>query len=254
MAKDKFLSVEQERNVARLVPEYLQKRIQEIPDTWWDIPPDEVEQFCFDSGQADETSRRLRISFWVEYDRCQSNKDVLMNMDNVFIGICANSYFANIFLQNKRKLFYLLSVPPQYEKELDEMLCMGLDQLKRILAMDATGKNGQPNTKLMDLKFKIFQHIDMRKKGAIIQRIQAEQKNLNVNVDGKIAKDGSVVPKGDEPRSLEEIQKEIEQLEQRAKNLEAPKVVIDLLARPEAIDNKDLKFQMVDKYKQTVDK
>lgn len=224
----------------RLCPKFLQEKIAQIPDIWWDIPPGEIEKFCFEStGRADETSRQIRLSFWAEYDKCQAEKLSMVNLDYVLHGVCTNSFFANIFCNQLKNVFYILSVPPNYDKELDDMLQLGLSHLRKILELPGN------DAKILNLKFKIFQHIDERKKGSIIQRIDQRSVNINKNKT-------EIEIKGDSPRTLEQIKAEIAALESAEQILLMPGgPIIDItdINKVEEIDDSLLKFQNDDKFK-----
>lgn len=177
------------------------------------------------------TAQRLRNSIWAEYDRVQAAHARILVISNVVRGICTMSYFVHKFCTDEKLLTWILYPPAAYKEAMGDILDVGLRQMRQIMAHPVTDRYGVVNTKLCDIKFRILQHVDMRQKGAIIQRI--DQRNLNMNWE--MAK--GEVPLGDGgEQSLEDIERKIKKLEGESKRLSSPKSqVIDV----EAIESND---------------
>lgn len=132
--------------------------------------------------KPDALISRLRISFWDEYCRAQDN-NAMINISAVIRNVCSKDYFYEVVLRNEAKLAWLIYPPKDYMMAMREMLDLGLDEWREILALPIQNKRGKVDYKLLSSKLKIVQLLDMRVKGAIVQRLQVSQKNLNVNVD-----------------------------------------------------------------------
>lgn len=131
------------------------------------------------------TDNRLRLAFWIEYDRAQAEQKN-MNLSNVYGGVCTRFFFEEVWLKVPQRMAWLLCMPIAYDVALQESVAYGLDTMREILEMDHTTPRGV-NAKLLELKVKVFAMLDMRLKGAYTQTL----KNLNLNVstsDKQVAK------------------------------------------------------------------
>jgi hypothetical protein len=195
------------RSLINIVPERVSERIKEIPPELFQLEPKELEKLT-PKKEFTLTDSRLRTAFWIEYGRSQ---EVMKNMrmDNVYGGICTAPYFYQTVLLDKVRLAYILQPPTNYNIAMEEALHLGVDRLREILDLPIIDENGKPNPKVADVILKTVQMLDMRVKGAIIQRI--EQKNLNVSVDAK-----KMNNQIDEAQSVDEIDRKLRELEEKA--------------------------------------
>lgn len=149
------------------------------------------------------TDNRLRIKFWAEYDNAQATGKKL-HIAAVVSRICALDYFYNRYMQMPEKVAWLLTMPVAYENCMEEMLEFSTQQMRRILAIDDC-VGGKPNVKLMELKAKIHFAVEMRQKGAVVQKTLS----LTGHVSGKQAEN---LAKDD---SMEVIEHRLKELESR---------------------------------------
>lgn len=170
------------------------------------------------------TDNRLRLAFWMEYDRAQS---LMKNMrvDNIFAGICTRNYFYGNYLANPAKVAWLLMPPTSYVVKMEETLDFGLDQLRDILEIP----HGTSNVKLMELKAKIVAMVDLRVKGAVPLKI--DQRNMNINV-ATTAEQVSKIAMGGTMAELDVRLKELERRERKALNLPADITVESEVVKP----------------------
>jgi len=68
-------------------------------------------------------------------------------------------------------------------------------------------KTGLPDAQLLTVKQKIYEYVDQRMHGSIIQRQQIDQRSLNVNVDATPEQVSAT------PESMDELDKKIKALE-----------------------------------------
>jgi hypothetical protein len=73
---------------------------------------------------------------------------------------------------------------------------------------------------LQALQFKIYQNIDTRLKGAVVQRV--DQRTLNINADATTSKQQKEEIQKAAQLSMEEINAKIAELEQRSQRLASP--------------------------------
>lgn len=165
------------------------------------------------------TDNRLRMAFWLEYDRSQMEMKP-MNMTNVFAGVCTKQLFYGNYLHSAERVAWLLCPPVKYIVKIEEALDFGLDRMRDILSIPVQEPGRPVNVKLAELQAKIVAMLDQRSKGAVTQRI--EQRNMNLNIstnDKKVAQaavENSMV-------ALEKRLKELERRERASQNLPGEK-------------------------------
>lgn len=179
---------------------------------------------------------RLRLSFWNEYENAiQNNRK--MHIAKVMAGVCTENVFRKKVLADHIKLAFLLSPPKDYVITIKESLDAGLDNLRAIVSAKVLNEDGTLDTKAADVVLKAIALLDMRVKGAVVQRIDQRSLNVNVNRD--------VTPASDKPQSLEELERELERVKQKlvkdvshARLPSAPEEIVKTM--------KDLKVALID--------
>jgi hypothetical protein len=117
------------------------------------------------------TDNRLRLKFWVEYDYAQSNNLKQLDVKRIVAGICSQAFFYTRYLDQPRKVAWLLCPPSGYMAKSEEALTYGLGQLRELLEMPHIDPHtGKLDTKLGELKLKIVALLDQRVKGAVVQK------------------------------------------------------------------------------------
>ena len=86
---------------------------------------------------------------------------------------------------------------------MEEMLDLGLREMRKILKMPSNGKKGA-NLPVIREKIKIVALIQNRMQGSVVQRVQSHNKSEHVHVHTKTQ---------EAPKSLDEINKEIRSIE-----------------------------------------
>jgi len=201
-------AVDDSRSVIRLAPEVIQRRMAEIPDDIRKMSEGELKKRI----KPTPTDNQIRISFWLEYDRVQSRMLPQMETTMIIRGILSEDHFYDPYLKNYDRLAWVLIPPKSYTVKLSEMLETGLEQLRESLEIPHI-ENGKVNTKLLELKLKITAMMDLRMNGAIAQKVQIEQKNMNMN----LAIRGSSADVSDllESKNMEEIDKKLNSLRKK---------------------------------------
>lgn len=141
-------------------------------------------------------------------------------MHRVMAQICHAKFFNTRFISDPAKLMWMLHPPVGYDLNLKEIHLLSLRCMRAAMALEIVDDNGKPNVKLIEAQMKIFQHIDMRIKGAVIQRI--DQRNLNVNMNANASPEVEKEVNRISSMTMEEIETRIKFLERKSKGLEAP--------------------------------
>lgn len=145
----------------------------------------------------DALTCRIRLAFWDEYARAQ-DKNVMMTVGGIVRGACSPDYFYSYLLKDEKKVAYIICPPVDYMLAMRELLDLGLGEWRDILALPNQSKKGVIDYRLISQKVKIVQMLDLRVKGAIVQKFRNENLNLNVTADAMPALDPSLM-------SLEEL-------------------------------------------------
>ena len=158
----------------------------------------------------------LRMKFWLEYERVQAFMLDSINLTQVCGGICSIEYFTGFYLRAPDRVAWLMCPPVEYMVRLEEMHTEGLRALSDILRKPHEGPGGKLDYKMIDTKIKIFNLVNQRLMGSIVQK--SESKQLNVNVDARDAKDVLAQVTGNNQEALENRLRELELQDARLAN------------------------------------
>jgi len=152
-------------------------RIAAIPDDVFNLREDELEKHA----SVHDVERKLRAAWAMELERALRTESKL-EATNVYKGIVTRQYFEKHVLYNSYKLAYMIKPYPEYEAQLEDMLQMGLDERRKILKRPLVDKEGKFDHKLAALKESITKNLEERRRGTVVQRLQVDQKSMNVNI------------------------------------------------------------------------
>lgn len=206
------------------LPNFLREKISFLHGEYLDMSQEDLEHEIFGSQKPDLMMSRLKLNFWNEYDEVCKKPYQQMRLSHITGGVCTLSQFRKL-TNDKHRLAWLIQVPADYRLSLADIHELSLAQMREIMVMDNYDDKGNVNVKLLDVKFKVAQHVDMRLKGAIVQRIDQRNLNLNMNSDVKpeTAKDVAL--------SMDEIENRLAELKQKSRSLTVPGgIKVDLLS------------------------
>ena len=190
--------------IASLDPELLEKDEIELKETY----------------KPNLGAQRFRIAFWEEYDRSVKDGDGI-NIKKALAGTMTRAVFKKKVLKNHGVLAFVLTPPQDYSVAMKEALDMGMNTLRRILGANVVDDNGNLNHKAAEVVLKAYALVDLRVKGAVIQKIQQQSLNMNVNKTQV-----SVTSESTEmPLTLEEIEKELLELKGKGSEEVKPPVI-----------------------------
>ncbi len=165
------------------------------------------------------TDNRMRLAFWLEYDRAQAAQTRHMNMARIYEGVSSREFFETFYVTKPERVAWLLCHPHSYEVIMSEALAYGVERIREILEMPFIDKKGKIDHRTMEMVLKTVALLDVRVKGATIQRV--EQKNLNVHV-GTGGKDVTQALLGNSMDEIEARLKYLEKKERAALHLPEP--------------------------------
>ncbi len=227
-------NTEDPRSLINLLPKVIRDYAVLVPITYFELTEKELEDECFQNSPAFDDARRIRISFWDEYDRVCRYGEKKMQLTNICAGVCTEVYLTRKFITKQRFLAWMLRPPAAYVAALTDIHDIGLRQMLEIIKMPIQRDDkGNLDVKLMNLQKSIYERADARLKGAIAVVISqsVDQRNLNVNVNASPGQAKQMLGSSPSQPSFEEVESRIRQLEQKSVLLQAPSQVTPDLMR-----------------------
>ena len=181
--------------ISRL-PTVLSERLNVIPNSILELSDTDLRK----SGKLGVDEERLRISMWQEYYRaCDSNRSMTLN--NIYEGICSREHLLRSVIMNSYSFAYLCRPPLNLAIAAEEALLLGIEQVRDILSQPHVDAQGKFNASLGKLKLDAYKELHARVKGMVVQKI--ESKSAVVHVDAQ-------------PKSVDEINQRLAELESKA--------------------------------------
>jgi hypothetical protein len=174
------------------------------------------------------TANRLRLKFWQEYDRVQVEGGK-MQLQRIVAGVCFPHQLM-AWVKSPEFTSWLACPPAGYLVKMEEALEFGLEQMRDILAIDHMA-GGKPNVKLMELKAKIVDSMQLRVKGAVVQK--------TVNLNSTVPAQHPSVTKAIQAVGADDVEKRLKELERRdrmAKKWDEAKKQVSKSANSEVLD------------------
>lgn len=134
-----------------------------------------------DKNTPTQTDHRLRLKFWIEYDRVKDGGHREMIMTNVIANVCSRELFYKHYLTQPGKVAWLMCPPVAYIHKA-QALYFGISQLRDLLETPHKDDRGHVNVTLGALKLKIVQHLEDRLNGATPQTVNVNQKTQSLSV------------------------------------------------------------------------
>lgn len=162
-------------------------------------------------AEPDERDERLRLAFWDEYNYATS-VGAPIRINQVIKGVCSVETFYQFYLPNNKKLAWIITPPKFYSQGMKYILHLGLDRLTEIMQSKVVDEDGKLDVRSAALILKTFQLVDLRVKGAIMQKVQIDQRTLNMNAEVRAEELQQM-----QLRQLQSMSpKDLEELERRA--------------------------------------
>jgi len=155
-----------------------------------------------------EMDEQLRLSFWDEYFLA-SDANRMIRLDAVYARICSREHFYANIITNHERFAYVLSPPEEYMIKVRGLLELGLTKFAEILRLPLRTASGNVDSKLIGQIVTIVSILDNRVRGAVPQKLFVEGKQFNMNVNYE------------SPKSYEEINSEIKNIEREILELQA---------------------------------
>lgn len=155
------------------------------------------------------TLMRIRMSFWSEYELAVS-RGRRMKLSQIIGGICTELFFKKKILDDNMKVAFMLTPPSDYVVQVKESLQAGMETLRQIVSAKIVDDDGYLIPRAAEIVLKTVALLDMRVKGAIVQRVDQRTINYNKNEEVKTESTTFVLP-----RNLDELERELNDVRDR---------------------------------------
>lgn len=159
-----------------LVPRVVAEAIEKLPDNYVNRPERDLKKLL----RPPHLASRLRVQFWLEYHRALSGVHKHMKMENVFAGCCPKQMFYEWVLKDKKQVAWMICPPSDYMVSIKTSLAYATEEIQEILEKRIPFKMTQADVRLAELKVKIWQLLDERVNGAIVQKLEAKHLHANL--------------------------------------------------------------------------
>ena len=85
-----------------------------------------------------ETTDRLRMAFWDEYNRAVHNRR-RMNISNILRGVCSQGVWDRIYQTDRHKLLWIITPPKSYSLSMRQIAYRGLETLSQVMDRPIVG-------------------------------------------------------------------------------------------------------------------
>lgn len=187
---DRF-GLDNPRSLVNLVPDKVRSYILEAlkSDPYYFNQPENLlyTRLKKESRKPDDTDEMIRQKFWLEYDRVHTFGLKRMHMANVTVGVVPADYFYHWYLRDAKRIAWMLCPPKNVISGYNALFVIGYRRMAEILDREVVNEEGHFDQKLAQLQFNIFQAIDQRLNGTIVQKIEQKtnvtQRTVQVNVN-----------------------------------------------------------------------
>lgn len=206
------LPLENPQHFINLCPPKMRDAILQIPHDWFLWEEHRLLREAYGSaGEIPDKDYELRISFWEEYNK-QFQTCRQMRISKIVSGICSENFFYAYYCNRLARILFILQEPSVSKKRLMYGHHLAMAEVLKIIKMpiEKDVKTGLPDAKLLSVKAKLFEYLDQRVYGSVVQKIEQTSRNLNVNVEATPEQVG--IPTAEDiDRQIIELEKELPQ-------------------------------------------
>ena len=139
--------------------------------------------------EPDDRDDRVRLAFWDEYNAStQINKR--MSLQAIISGTCSWESWITAYEPHDKRMCWIFTPPTSYVSQMRHILHRGTERLLEIINLPMMTDEGKVDIKVANLVLRAWQLADMRVKGGVMQRVQIEQKSMNLNLNADSTVDG----------------------------------------------------------------
>ena len=137
--------------------------------------------------EPDDRDDRVRLAFWDEYN-ASTAAGKRMSLQSIISGTCSWESWVTAYEPHDKRMCWIFTPPTSYVSQMRHILHRGTERLLEIINLPMLTDEGKVDIKVANLILRAWQLADMRVKGGVMQKVQIEQKsmNLNLNADSSV--------------------------------------------------------------------
>lgn len=184
-----------------LYPRKIRECLQSIPDDQllWDEK--KIIRHAYTDNRVPPMERRIRLSFWAEYDRCVV-RGIRMEEKRILAGICSPYFFNEHYCPHNKIIQLITTEPYEQKKSMIYVHHLCVSEMEKMIS-EETDTNSKNGPSMWANKIRVFEWLDQRINGPLPQHIVS--KNVNVNVE-------ATAPQSTLPQSPEELDARLKEL------------------------------------------
>lgn len=135
----------------------------------------------------DDRDERVRLAFWDEFN-ASTAAGKRMSLQSFISGACSWESWVTAYEPNDKRMCWIFTPPTSYASQMRHILHRGTERLLEIMSLPMMDEQtGKVDIRVANLILRAWQLADMRVKGGVMQRLQIEQKSMNLNLSADAA-------------------------------------------------------------------
>lgn len=131
----------------------------------------------------DERDERVRLAFWDEFN-ASTAAGKKMSLQSFISGACSWESWVTAYEPNDKRMCWIFTPPTSYAAQMRHILHRGTERLLEVMNLPMIDEEtGKVDVKVANLILRAWQLADMRVKGGVMQKLQIEQKSMNLNLN-----------------------------------------------------------------------
>lgn len=132
----------------------------------------------------DDRDDRVRLAFWDEYN-ASTAAGKRMSLQAIISGTCSWESWITAYEPHDKRMCWIFTPPTSYVSQMRHILHRGTERLLEIINLPMLTDEGKVDIKIANLILRAWQLADMRVKGGVMQKVQIEQKSMNLNLNAE---------------------------------------------------------------------
>jgi hypothetical protein len=138
--------------------------------------------------EPDDRDDRVRLAFWDEYN-ASTAAGKRMSLQSIISGTCSWESWITAYEPHDKRMCWIFTPPTSYVSQMRHILHRGTERLLEIINLPMLTDEGKVDIKVANLILRAWQLADMRVKGGVMQKVQIEQKSMNLNLNAESSVD-----------------------------------------------------------------
>lgn len=201
-----YFNTHDEHHFINLIPDSFREAVLKIPPYFLELSEKDLIKEVY-GDTPNEIDTLIKMEFWDLYE-ANFEKKIPITISKLIKGTCDQMTFRKLLTESGR-VAYIIRQPTKLQNRIKYAHSFAVNEMIKLLTEPEpiNVRTGVPDAKLKQLKFQIYQYLDQRLHGSLIQRMQVEQKTLQVNIDGNPSQEKQ------KPQTAEELEARLKEVE-----------------------------------------